>query len=133
MSKILVIDDEEWLREMIRLALEQRGFQVIEAADSPGGIAAAREQLPDLILCDVNMDKAGAGYALLTKLREDSTTAAIPFILMTGLADAAGMRQGMAMGADDYLPKPFKIDELYAAVEARLRKVRTVREEAEKN
>ena len=132
MSKILVIDDEEWLREMIRLALAQRGFDVVEARDSIEGMSVARAQLPDLILCDVNMDKAGAGYTLLAKLREDATTAAIPFILMTGLADAAGMRQGMALGADDYLPKPFKIDELYSAVEARLRKVKTVRDEAEK-
>ena len=61
MSKILVIDDESWLREMIRLALEQQGFEVIEATDSADGFDQAREQLPDLILCDVNMDKAGRG------------------------------------------------------------------------
>jgi len=132
MSKILVIDDESWLREMIRLALEQQGFEVVEAMDSADGIARAREQRPDLILCDVNMDKAGAGYTTLSKLREDPTTAAIPFILMTGLADAAGMRHGMELGADDYLPKPFKVDELYATVNARLRKAQTVRAEAEK-
>jgi signal transduction histidine kinase len=132
MSKILVIDDESWLREMIRLALEQQGFEVIEANDSAEGVALAREQLPDLILCDVNMDKAGAGYATLAKLREDATTAAIPFILMTGLADAAGMRHGMELGADDYLPKPFKVDELYATVNARLRKAQALRDEAEK-
>ena len=60
MSKILVIDDEAWLREMIQLALQQRGFEVLEASDSDEGIAMAREKLPDLILCDVNMDKAGA-------------------------------------------------------------------------
>jgi two-component system sensor histidine kinase/response regulator len=132
MSKILVIDDEAWLREMIRLALAQHGFEVIEAGGSQEGISMAHEHLPDLVLCDVNMDKAGAGYTTLAKLREDATTAAIPFILMTGLADAAGMRHGMALGADDYLPKPFKIDELYSAVDARLRKVRTVREEAER-
>jgi signal transduction histidine kinase len=132
MSKILVIDDEAWLCEMIRLALMTQGYEVIEAADSDEGIAKARAELPDLIICDVNMDKPGAGYALLAKLREDTNTAAIPFILMTGLADAAGMRQGMELGADDYLPKPFKVDELYATVNARLRKARTVREEAER-
>ena len=110
MSKILVIDDEAWLCEMIRLALMTQGYEVIEAADSDEGIAKARAELPDLIICDVNMDKPGAGYALLAKLREDTNTAAIPFILMTGLADAAGMRQGMELGADDNLPKPFKVD-----------------------
>ena len=109
MSKILIVDDESWLREMIRLALEQQGFEVIEATDSMEGVTLAREHLPDLILCDVNMDKQGAGYTTLAKLREDITTAAIPFILMTGLADAAGMRHGMYLGADYYLPMPFKV------------------------
>jgi signal transduction histidine kinase len=132
MSKILVIDDELWLREMIRLALEQQGFEVIEAIDSTDGSDKARQFLPDLILCDVNMGKAGSGYTTLTKLREDAATAAIPFILMTGMADSAGMRHGMELGADDYLPKPFKVDELYAAVNARLRKVKTVRDDAER-
>ncbi len=131
MSKILVIDDEPWLREMIRLALEQHGFEVIEAIDSVDGTTKAREILPDLIICDVNMDKAGAGYTTLSKLRGDPATATIPFILMTGLADASGMRHAMELGADDYLPKPFKVDELYATVDARLRKVQTVREHAE--
>jgi signal transduction histidine kinase len=132
MSKILVIDDEAWLREMISLALGQQGFEVIEAANSEQGLERASQDSPDLIICDVNMDKAGAGYLTLEKLREDKQTAAIPFILMTGLADAKGMRHGMELGADDYLPKPFKIEELYAAVDARLRKAKTVREDAER-
>lgn len=133
MSKILVIDDEIWLREMIRLALVQRNYQVIEASDGETGFELARSEVPDLILCDVNMDKSGAGYVTLEKLRADEVTAAIPFILMTGLADAAGMRHGMQLGADDYLPKPFKIEDLYAAVEARLLRVRTIREESGEN
>jgi two-component system, sensor histidine kinase and response regulator len=133
MSKILVIDDEPWLREMIRQALIAKEFEVIEAVDNVDGDAKAREHLPDLILCDINMaGKSDAGYLTLAKLREDAVTAAIPFILMTGMADAAGMRHGMELGADDYLPKPFKVDELYAAVNARLRKAQTVRAEAEK-
>jgi signal transduction histidine kinase len=131
MKKILVIDDEEWLREMVQMALRQRGYEVIEAGDGATGIDRARKELPDLILCDVNMDKVD-GYLTLSSLREQPTTASIPFILMTGLADNAGMRHGMELGADDYLPKPFTIDALYAAVEARLKKVQTVRQEAEK-
>ena len=131
MNKILVIDDEPWLREMVRLALEQRGFEVLEAADSVEGVAKARNILPDLIICDVNMDKAGAGYTTLSKLREDAATSTIPFILMTGLSDASGMRHAMELGADDYLPKPFKVDELCATVDTRLRKVRMVRDHAE--
>jgi signal transduction histidine kinase len=131
MKKILVIDDEEWLREMVQLALTQKGYDVIEAGNGTKGIEVARKELPDLVLCDVNMEKVD-GYLTLSSLRNEPTTASIPFILMTGLADNAGMRHGMELGADDYLAKPFTIDALYAAVEARLRKVQAVRQEAEK-
>src|ERR1041384_6808641 len=131
MKKILVIDDEEWLREMMLLALRQRGFEVLEAENGEKGIEVARKEIPDLILCDVNMDKVD-GYLTLSSLRSEPVTAAIPFILMTGLADNAGMRHGMELGADDYLPKPFSIEALYAAVEARLKKAQTMRAEAEK-
>src|ERR1035438_9461613 len=116
MKKILVIDDEEWLREMIHLALQQRGFQIIEPADGADGIELARKELPDLILCDINMGKVD-GYLTLSSLRNEAPTAAIPFILMTGLADNAGMRHGMELGADDYLPKPFTTDPLYRSEE----------------
>jgi two-component system, sensor histidine kinase and response regulator len=131
MKKILVIDDEEWLREMIQLALRQNGFDVVEAPNGEKGIELSKKELPDLILCDVNMDKMD-GYATLSALRSEPMTATIPFILMTGLADQAGMRHGMELGADDYLPKPFTIDALYAAVDARLKKLTVVRQEAER-
>jgi signal transduction histidine kinase len=130
MKKILIIDDEEWLREMVHMALAQKGFDVIEAENGAVGIEKARKELPDLILCDVNMEKVD-GYLTLSSLRGEPTTAAIPFILMTGLADNAGMRHGMELGADDYLPKPFSIEALYAAVDARLKKTQALRQEAE--
>jgi two-component system sensor histidine kinase/response regulator len=131
MKKILVIDDESWLREMVQLALSQKGYDVIEAGNGSTGIEVAQKELPDLILCDVNMEKLD-GYHTLSSLRNVQSTASIPFILMTGLADNAGMRHGMELGADDYLPKPFTIDALYAAVEARLKKVQAVKQQAEK-
>ncbi len=116
---------------MVHIALAQKGYEVIEAENGAVGIDKARKELPDLILCDVNMEKVD-GYLTLSSLRSEPTTAAIPFILMTGLADNAGMRHGMELGADDYLPKPFTIDGLYAAVEARLKKAQALRQEAEK-
>ena len=131
MKKILIIDDDEKLREMLGLALTHKGYAVIEAGNGLIGVEKARKELPDLILSDVNMDQMD-GYRTLASLRSDAATASVPFILMTGLADNAGMRHGMELGADDYLPKPFKIDALYAAVEARLRKAQAVRQEAEK-
>jgi two-component system sensor histidine kinase/response regulator len=116
---------------MVRIALSQKGFDVIEAENGAAGIEKARQELPDLILCDVNMEKVD-GYRTLSSLRNEPATSAIPFILMTGLADNAGMRHGMELGADDYLPKPFTISELFAAVEARLKKAQALRQEAEK-
>lgn len=133
MHKILVIDDEPTLREMVRMGLEDRGFEIIEAGDAEAGDAMARQHLPDLILCDINMaGHSDAGFKVLTQLRENPATAAIPFILMTGMADDVGMRHGMGLGADDYLSKPFMMDELYRTVDARLSKLKTVRDEAEK-
>jgi signal transduction histidine kinase len=131
MKRILVIDDETWLREMVHMALEQKGYEVLEAENGAAGIEAARKVLPDLVLCDVNMEKVD-GYLTLSSLRNEPATASVPFILMTGLADHAGMRHGMELGADDYLPKPFTIEALYAAVDARLKKAQAVRQEAEK-
>ncbi len=137
MSKILVIDDEAWLREMIRCSRwQQRGFEVIEAfPTATRGITPRRgRSCRTSSSCDVNMAKAGRATRRWRNLREEPTTASIPFILMTGLAGRGGdVRSWHGVGsADDYLPKPFKIDELYAAVDARLRKVRTVREEVER-
>src|SRR6266436_4137879 len=131
MKKILVIDDEEWLREMVQLALRQKGFEVVQAQNGAVGVELARREMPDLVLCDVNMERMD-GYLTLSALRSEISTASIPFILMTGLADNAGMRHGMELGADDYLPKPFTIDALYAAVDARIKKTQALRTEAEK-
>ncbi len=131
MKKILIIDDEEPLRELMNFALSVHGYTVIEAENGVAGVEKARMELPDLILCDVKMEKMD-GYITLSSLRNDAATASIPFILMTGLADPAGMRHGMELGAYDYLPKPFKLDALYAAVEARLKKSQALREQAEK-
>ena len=129
MKKILVIDDEEWLREMVHLALQQRGYEVIEAQNGSDGVAIAVKQMPDLVLCDVNMEKLD-GYATLSKLRNEPATATIPFILMTGLADNAGMRHGMELGADDYLPKTFSSRELLARLRAVLRRTGWIAESA---
>lgn len=129
--RILVIDDEPFFREATALALQRKGYETHEAADGVAGAEAARRVLPDLIICDVNMERMD-GYALLENLRQDPATATIPFILMTGLSDAAGMRRGMELGADDFLPKPFTGAQLLSAVEVRLAKHQALRQSAEK-
>ncbi len=131
MAKILIVDDDASLREVVRLSLESAGHQVIEADNGVQGVEVACAEIPDLILCDVRMEKMD-GYATLARLRQHSLTASLPFILMTGQAHQEGMRQGMELGADDYLPKPFNMQQLLAAVEARLKKQQMVREQAER-
>jgi two-component system, sensor histidine kinase and response regulator len=131
MPTILVVDDDAALREVVRLTLEADGYAVLEAGDGAAGVQLACAHSPDLILCDVRMEGMD-GYRMLAALRQHSLTASIPFILMTGQADSRGMRQGMELGADDYLAKPFGAGDLTAAVAARLRKQQAVRDQAEK-
>ena len=131
MQRILVIDDEALFREATTFALQRKGFETLEAADGVEGAEIARRSLPDLILCDVHMERMD-GYTLLEQLRQQPATAAIPFILMTGMSDAVSMRKGMNLGADDYLAKPFTAPQLFSTVEARLKKNQVLRDNAEK-
>lgn len=130
MTKILVIDDETMLREAIVLGLRAENFEVFEAEDGISGMQLARSIHPDLIVSDINM-RGMDGYDTLSALRTDKTTANIPFVLMTGRADLKGMRLGMSLGADDYLPKPFRLNELVDVVRTRIGKQQAIRQEAE--
>ena len=130
MTKILVIDDEIMLREAIVLGLRAENFEVFEAEDGITGMQLARSVHPDLIVSDINM-KGMDGYDTLAALRTDKATANIPFVLMTGRADLKGMRLGMSLGADDYLPKPFRLNELVDVVRTRIGKQQAIRQEAE--
>lgn len=131
MPNILIIDDEEAFRSITALTLRRRGFDTCEAGDGGAGAEVARRQQPDLVLCDLHMEGCD-GYSTLETLRRDPATATIPFILMTGMGDTAVMRRGMDLGADDFLEKPFKPDQLITAVNTRLQKQQTLRSTAEK-
>lgn len=113
------------------MVLKLKGYEVIDADNGVTALKLARAALPDLVISDINMPKAD-GYAALAELRKDPTTAAIPLILMTGESDAAGMRKGMELGADNFLSKPFGMNALLKAVEARLKKQDVVKQTAEK-
>jgi two-component system sensor histidine kinase/response regulator len=131
MAKILVIDDDELVCEMMSSSLKLEGFETITALDGTQGIEAARTHTPDLIVCDVVMPHLD-GYETLKALRNDPTTAMIPFIFLTGQAAKSDMRQGMLLGADDFLTKPIMIGELVEAIRARLRKQALVTKETER-
>jgi diguanylate cyclase (GGDEF)-like protein len=131
MTKILVVEDMESLREETIEALSYEGFDVIGAENGVVGLKLALEQLPNLIVCDVMMPELD-GYEMLAALRQEPSTATIPFIFLTAKADKADMRQGMESGADDYLTKPFTIEELLSAIAARLKKQATIQERFER-
>jgi len=119
MKKILVIEDTPSLREGILEVLHTGGFEVVGAENGRIGVQLAREYRPDLIICDVMMPELD-GYHVLAALRQDPTTATIPFIFLPSRGAREDIRQGMGIGADDYLTKPFKIEELLSAVRTRL-------------
>lgn len=130
MPKVLIIDDDLFLRQTIREVLTDQGFDVHEAQNGVTGLAKAKDLVPDLILCDFMMQNMN-GHETLAALREESKTAAIPLIFMTGSPDLACMRSTMNLGADDYLTKPFTMVTLLQAVEARCRKQEVIKKKAE--
>ncbi|NEP60352.1 MAG: diguanylate cyclase, partial [Symploca sp. SIO2G7] len=121
MKKILVIEDEELIRDNLIEILQDEGFKVINAGNGHQGLDVAIAEKPDLILCDVNMPGLD-GHGVLNILNQDPTMAAIPFIFLTAQATKDDFRQGMELGADDYLTKPFTKPELLKAIASRLKK-----------
>lgn len=119
MKRILVIEDEPGMLSNLRDILEMENFEPLLAPDGEEGIAAAKRELPDLILCDVLMPKQD-GHEVLTALRAENATARIPFIFLTAKGEHADVRMGMTLGADDYLIKPVKVDDFLEAISARL-------------
>jgi DNA-binding NarL/FixJ family response regulator len=117
--RILVIEDEARMRANLVTILRMEGFESMDAPDGAAGVEVAKRLLPDMILCDISMPKMD-GHGVLEALRADPATARIPFIFLTARGDKVDVRAGMNLGADDYLVKPVEIDELLAAITARL-------------
>lgn len=123
MKKILVIEDEKNIRNRIvdTLELSNEAYTILTAENGRVGVEVAKREIPDLVISDVMMPEMD-GYDVLRALRSEATTASIPFIFLSAKADIAHIREGMNLGADDYLPKPFSIDELLKTVTTRLSK-----------
>lgn len=121
MATILVIDDEPQLRNNLAELLELNDLAVLEAPNGAVGVELAKSQLPDLVVCDVNMPEID-GYQVLSQLRNNVETALIPVIFLTGLSGYSDLRQGMEKGVDDYLAKPVDPHDLLKAIDAQLEK-----------
>lgn len=127
MTTILIIEDDDIVRKLVRKILVREGYQVMEASDGNSGTQLAQEKQPDLIICDIMMPQLN-GYQVLELLQCNQETEAIPFIFLTAKAEKQHMRQGMQLGADDYLTKPFTKSELLGAISARLTKYSSLKQ-----
>lgn len=116
MANILVIEDDELLRLTLEDRLLMEGFIVLTAADGAEGLRQAREQLPDLILCDIMMPVMD-GYAVLQALQKETRTTRIPFVFLTASSDPLQIRAGLDLGATDYLCKPVPKTKLLTTIQ----------------
>lgn len=121
MARVLVVEDEDIIRNNILRILRAEGFEAFGAPDGRGGLHLAMSLVPDVVICDINMPIMD-GFALLDALRAEPATRAVPFIFLTAQDDRATFRRGMSMGADDFIPKPFMRDELLDAINSRIKR-----------
>lgn len=117
-GRVLVVDDEPTVREVLCAYLDRGGFDVAEAADGPAALRAVRDQRPDLVLLDLMLPEID-GISVLTEIRQDSS---VPVIVLTALADEGDRVLGLELGADDYVVKPFSPREVTARVKAVLKR-----------
>jgi signal transduction histidine kinase len=126
---ILVIEDDDDIRENILEILNDSGFEAIAAPNGRIGIELAQQYKPNLIICDVTMPDVG-GYDVIAKLRQEPEFALTPFIFLTGMYDQTSLRHGMTLGADDYLSKPISSKVLLDAINTRLKKQALINHQA---
>jgi DNA-binding response OmpR family regulator len=123
MNTILIVEDDSNLRMNLDAILSGEGFNVILAEDGLVGYELAVKHLPDLIVVDICMKNCN-GYELLNKLQNNPATASISFIFLTSKTDTCDMLKGLSYGADDYITKPFDIDDLLDAIKVSLFKTK---------
>jgi DNA-binding response OmpR family regulator len=119
MARILVIEDEPELRANVARLLKAEGYEVLIAENGMAGVETALAQSPDLIICDIAMPEMD-GFGVLFTLRENVTTSHIPFIFLTASTRTYDRKFGVELGANDYITKPFKLQDLLEAVKKRL-------------
>lgn len=127
MNKILVVDDDISILELIKINLELMGHEVITSPDGTKGFALAQQEQPSLIILDVMMPDVD-GYTVAQRIRQNNSTKDIPILMLTALGMLQNKVQGFDSGVDDYLVKPFELDELKVRVRALLRRSRALPE-----
>jgi two-component system phosphate regulon response regulator PhoB len=121
-KRILVVEDEAPIREMLCFVLDQKGYETIEAEDYADGLAKVREPYPELIVLDWMMP-GGSGIQFIKQLKQDEVTRQIPVVMLTARGEEEDKVRGLEAGADDYITKPFSPKELTARLHAVMRRV----------
>ncbi|HEX2274964.1 MAG TPA: response regulator [Acidimicrobiales bacterium] len=121
--RVLVVDDDPVILELLRINFEIEGYEVLAATDGEQGLAKAREEEPDVVLCDIMMPRLD-GIEVVTQLRGDPRTAHLPIVLLSAKAQKVEVDRGLSVGADDYVTKPFDPLELLDRVNTVLAKTR---------
>ena len=129
-ERILIVDDDPWILRMVSTLLEKKGYAIVTARDGEEGLIRADQVRPDLIISDVMMPKMD-GWAMVKALRSRPELAIVPVIFLTALGGEEDRIKGFRLGADDYLPKPFRFEELDLRVLNALKKGKQAREAAE--
>lgn len=119
-ERILVVDDEQSILDMLRYALEDEGYNVDVAADGDSALTILTENEPDLVLLDIKLPDID-GYRLLELIRERSE---VPVIMLTGIDHPISVQRSVNLGADDYVRKPFRINQLMLRIKNKLRRAR---------
>ena len=127
MAKILVIDDDLAINELIKVNLELHGYEVIQAYNGVEGFAKAKQEIPALIILDVMMPEVD-GFTVAQRVRQNPETAEIPILMLTALSELNDKVNGFNIGVDDYLTKPFEIEELLVRVRALLKRTHQIPE-----
>ncbi|MDD3149599.1 MAG: response regulator transcription factor [Candidatus Gastranaerophilales bacterium] len=127
MSKILIIDDDKAIAELIKVNIELSGHDAIVCYDGIKGYALAIQELPNLIILDVMMPEVD-GFTVAQRIRQTKETREIPILMLTALGMMKDKKQGFNSGVDDYLVKPFELEELLLRVKALLRRVKALPE-----
>lgn len=130
-KRVLLIEDDQKLRLLLAAALETEGYQVAHAGTGEEGLRVAREFEPTIVVCDIQMPR-GDGRTVLAALRGDKRLGSAQFVFMTGDSQTTPQREGMNLGADDYLEKPFSTADFLACVEARLQRAEMLRKADER-
>jgi CheY-like chemotaxis protein len=124
MAKILVVDDEKDVLTTIEAVLSSEGHEIILAEDGVRALESVSDHPPDVIVCDIEMPKL-KGFDVLAELQKDPVTSKIPVIFLTGRTDITALVRSMQLNVNDFLTKPFTMQELIAAVNIQLKKNRT--------